>query len=224
MVPLLNVLIACIIVTLYSITYTLCMSMEICRQQDYNPRRSPEPQVSPASGSLSPRKVLRETNSNPQIHSLETTNPGQAKHAVVSQLAVASVLEQRQKARAHTRQPYRIQRSPRYQQYRGHSNERVRKALELGQKPDEKWPDEIEYAFIEGMTDCWTRFPSPSSQKCSSLQDSTYREEKAIDSSQTPWQKRADFRLHQDEDRRETMSEASLKPHSGAQRIHGERP
>src|SRR5579862_9059242 len=145
MVSLLNVLIACIIVTLYSITYTFCISMEICRQQDYKPRRSPEPQASPVSGALPPRKVLQEAKSNPQIHSPKTINPGQAKRTVASQPAVASVLEQRQKARTHARQPYRIQRSPRYQQYRGHSDERMRKALELGQKPDEKWPDEIEY-------------------------------------------------------------------------------
>ncbi|KAI9779068.1 MAG: hypothetical protein M1839_007734 [Geoglossum umbratile] len=124
--------------------------METCRQQNVKPRRSSESQFS-VSGPLPPRKVLRETNSNPQIHTLEIPNSVQGKHTAVSQPTVASILEQRQKARAHTRQPYRIQRSPRYQQYRDHSDERVRKALELGQKPDEKWPDEIEFAFIEAL-------------------------------------------------------------------------
>src|SRR5437667_3570140 len=109
--------------------------MESCRQQNIKTRRSPEFQRSSLSVSPAPRRVLQETNSNSQIYAPESTDLGQAKLAVVSQPAVASILEQRRKAKAHARQPYPVQRVQQYQQHRARQRD-------AGSEGDPVWPED----------------------------------------------------------------------------------
>jgi hypothetical protein len=155
----------------------LSVSMESCRQQNIKTHRSPDPPNSSLSVSLGPRRVLQETNSNPQIYAPESTDIGQAKPTVFSQHTVASILEQRRKSGAHSRKSYPVQRVQQYQQYR------ARQRRDAGSEGDPVWPDELEDAFIEGMMDCHTCLPWLSSQNSSPLQSPAYRKKKAIDSS-----------------------------------------
>ncbi|KAH0559890.1 hypothetical protein GP486_003593 [Trichoglossum hirsutum] len=119
--------------------------MEAYRQQNIKTHHSPEPQSSSPSLSLGPRRVLRETNSNPQTCAPESTDLGQAKPAVFSQPAGTSILERRRKPGARARQIYPVQRVQQYQQYR------ARQRRDAGSEGDPVWPDELEDAFIEAL-------------------------------------------------------------------------